>query len=236
VPHRARDAWSSFLRAPVSGLLACGFFPVDTAVCRRLCALFVMEAATRRVRILGVTARPHRDRATRQVCNLMMRLENRVDQFRFFRRDRDGKFCDALDAVLAGAGVRVLLSRPRSPKANAFAERWAGTVRREGTDRLLILNERRLRAVLDTCTDRCNRHRPHPSLHQRPPRTVETGQTTSVVPLGGASAALDRWAASSANTASGLTPPWQTTWSTTRSEVFTRDRYGRTQWLRISAG
>ena len=70
----------------------------------------------------------------------MVTLEDRIDRFRFFLRDRDGKFSDAFDTVLAGAGVQVLLSPPRSPKANAFAERWVGTVRHECTDRILIIN------------------------------------------------------------------------------------------------
>ncbi|WP_406516409.1 integrase core domain-containing protein [Streptomyces sp. NBC_00134] len=86
-----------------------------------------------------------------------------MDRFRFFLRDRVGKFSDPFDAVLGGAGVQVLLSPPRSPKANAFAECWVGSVRRGCTDRMLILNERHLRTVLDAHADHCNRHRP-PSL------------------------------------------------------------------------
>ncbi|MGW9031592.1 integrase core domain-containing protein [Streptomyces sp. NPDC055722] len=142
---------------------------MDTALCRRLYVLFAMEVATRRVHVLGISAHPNRDWMTQQVWNVMMDLEDRVDRFRFFLRDRDGKFSDAFDAfdaVLADAGVQVLLSPPRSPKANAFAERWVGTGRRECTDRLLIMNERHLRAVLNTYAVHYHRHRPHQSLHQ----------------------------------------------------------------------
>ncbi|MGW1802676.1 integrase core domain-containing protein [Streptomyces sp. NPDC001984] len=92
-------------------------------------------------------------------------------------------FSGAFDAVLAGADVQVFLSPPGSPKANSFAERWVGTVRRECTDRLLIMNERLLRAVLDTCKGHYNRHRPHQSLHQRPPQSVEAGQPAPEIPL-----------------------------------------------------
>jgi hypothetical protein len=158
---------------------------VDTALCQRLYVLVVMDVATRRVHVLGISAHSNRDWVTQQVRNLMMDLEDPVDLFRFFLRDRDGKFSDAFDAVLADAGVQLLLSLPRSAKANAVAEHWVSTVRRECTDRLLIMDERHLRTVLNTYTDHYNRHRPHQSLHQRSPQASDTDQTAPAIPFEG---------------------------------------------------
>lgn len=80
--------------------------------------------------------------------NLLMDLADRIEQFRFLLRDRDAKFTDTFAAILASEGIRILRTPMRAPEANAFAERWVGTVRRELLDRMLLLGRRHLEMAL----------------------------------------------------------------------------------------
>ena len=88
---------------------------------------------------------------------------------RFLLRDRDAKFAGSFDAVFASEDVRVIRTPIRSPKANAFAERWVRTARSECLDWLLILNRRHLERVLRVYVDHYNRARPHRGLGLRTP-------------------------------------------------------------------
>jgi len=109
-----------------------------------------------------------------------MGLEDHVGQLRFLVRDRDTKFTAAFDAVFAAEGIRVLRTPVRAPRANAYAERWVGTVRRELLDRMLIVGCRQLRSVLAEYVDHDNGHRPHRALEQEPP--LRPGVPVTVAP------------------------------------------------------
>jgi len=138
-----------------------------------------MEIGTRRVHILGVTAHLTGAWTAQQARNLLMDLGERADQFRFLIRDRDSKFTSVFDEVFAGSGMRIIKTPVRSPRANSFAERYAGTLRRECLDHLLIYGERHLRRIVAGYAWHYNERRPHQSREQRPP-LYEPGQSVDI--------------------------------------------------------
>jgi hypothetical protein len=125
------------------------------------------------VHLSGITATPVGEWVVQQARNLSFTLAERTCPAKFLIRDRDTKFTAGFDEVLCSEGIRVLLTPIRSPRANAFAERFVGTVRRECLDRLLIFHRHQLQSVLVEFVRHYNGHRPHRSLGQHPP--FETG-------------------------------------------------------------
>ena len=171
-PARQTDTtWRRFLCAQASSMLAIDFFPVDCAVTlRRVYCLFAMEVGSRYVHILGVTTHPDGPWTTQQLRNRLMDLGDRAAEFRFLIRDRAGQFSASFDALLADAGITTVKIPPRSPRANAFAERFVRTVRAEVTDHMLIFGARHLRAVMAEYAAHYNGRRPHRALQLQPPR------------------------------------------------------------------
>jgi hypothetical protein len=152
-----------------AGIIACEFFTVDTIWLRRLYVLFFIELDTRRVHLGGVTASPNGAWATQQARNLLLVLGEQGRQVRFLLRDRDAKFSLSFDDVFRSESAQVLVMPMQTPQANAYAERWIGTIRAEYLDWLLIVGRGHLEHVLRVFVGHYNRHRPHRALRLEAP-------------------------------------------------------------------
>ena len=168
-PQRDAQSWRSFLRAHGESILACDFFTVDTIWMRRLYVLAFISIDSRRVEYFAITSKPDTAWMLQQARNLLMELDDRDRPARFLINDRDAKFPRAFDALLSNDGVEIIRTPVRAPNANAYMERWVGTVRRECLDRLLIVGHRQLEHVLRVYVTHYNRQRPHRALDLNPP-------------------------------------------------------------------
>lgn len=182
-PRRSGPTWAEFLRAQAKGVLATDFFTVDTVLLRRHYVLFVIEVERRVVHLIGVSANPEKPWVTQVARNFVGDLEEAGRRFRFLVRDRDTKFTSTFDGVFASIGIEAIKTPVRSPRANAFAERFVRTVRDDCLDHLLIFSRRHLEAAVREYLHHYNRARPHRGLGFEPPQAdtaVEDTRTGAI--------------------------------------------------------
>jgi putative transposase len=146
---RAELSWREFLRAHAASIMACDFFTVETLCLGRMHVLFFIELGTRRVHLAGCTPNPDGVWTAQQARQLAWSFPERPGPIRFLIHDRDSKFSDSkfskpFDDVFRSEGVEIIRTPFRAPNANAFAERWVGTIRRDCLDWLLIASRRHL--------------------------------------------------------------------------------------------
>lgn len=189
---RRGPTWREFLIHQASGIIACDFLTVETVWLRTLYVLFFVELGTRRVQVAGATRNPDSAWVTQQARNVAGTLEEQGASPRFLIHDRDTKFSGSFDAVFKADGIRIICTPIRAPNANAFAERWVGTVRAECLDWTLIQGRRHLERVLRTYVQHFNDHRPHRGLNLKAPagpdpprRPALTGQVRRRSAIGG---------------------------------------------------
>jgi transposase InsO family protein len=176
-PQRDEHSWRDFLRQQAATTLACDFFTVETAWLKRIYVLFFISLERRRIEFVACTPSPTGSWVAQQARNLLMTLDEREQPLRFLIHDRDAKFSGGCDHVFQSEGITVIHTPLQAPNANAHAERWVGSVRRECLDRLLIFSRRQLEHVLRVYTHHYNRHRPHRSLAFRPPEQADRSPT-----------------------------------------------------------
>ncbi len=182
-PRRGHTTWRAFLAQHREQLLACDFFTVDTLFVRRLYVLFFIELGSRRLHLAGCTAHPTAAWVTHQARQLAWQLQG-IDgrAIRFLIRDRDGKFPASFNRVFASEGLAVVKTPPRTPNANAVAERAVRSLREECLDQLLIINQAHLRSVLAEYAAYYNHRRPHQGREQGPPMPLTAAPTLPATP------------------------------------------------------
>jgi putative transposase len=127
------------------------------------------ELETRRVHLAGVTEHPDGRWVAQQARNLFLAPGGAAASWRFLIRDHDAKFAGAFDEVFHSEAIQIVRTPIRAPRANAYAERFVGTIRRECLDWLLITNRRHLERVLRAYLEHYNERRPHRALHLKAP-------------------------------------------------------------------
>lgn len=169
-PQRGQLSWGSFLRSHAATTLACDFFSVDTVRLQRLYVLFFISIGRRRLEYVACTSSPDTAWMTQQARNMLMELDDRQQHPLFLIHDRETKFSRAFDGIVQSEGITIIRTPFRAPNANAYAERWVGSVRRECLERLLISSRGQLERVLQVYVRHYNQQRPHRALELRPPQ------------------------------------------------------------------
>ena len=169
VPGRDRQTWPAFLRSQAHAILAADFFETRTLTGARLYVFAVIEHATRRVRVLGVTAHPTAIWTTQLARNLVMDLQDAGATVKYLIRDRDSRYTAAFDAVFRSEGIAIVKTGIQVPRMNAIIERWVRSCRAELLDRTLIVNQAHLLHALREYEAFYNEHRPHRTLRAAAP-------------------------------------------------------------------
>jgi putative transposase len=166
-PRGSGPGWREFLRAQAASIIACDFFTVESVLLRRYyaCSSSPTQAGASGWPAARLTTGAW---VTQQARNLG--LEFADEGMRFLIRDRDSKYSGPFDEAFRTAGIRIVTTPMRAPKANAIAERFVRTVRGECLAWLLILNRRHLERVLRVYVEHYNPQRPHRALDLQSPQ------------------------------------------------------------------
>ena len=162
-------SWRHLMSHYKDQILACDFFTVETLFLKTIYVLFFIEVGSRRVHFAGCTTNPDSAWISQQARQLVWNLDDQNTRFRFLIRDRDTKFTDAFDTIFRSEGLKIIRTPRRAPNANSHAERWILSARTECLDKLIVVNQRHLHAVVTEYVDYYNNARPHQGIDQQTP-------------------------------------------------------------------
>lgn len=195
-PKVPSPTWRSFLRNHLPDMAAIDMFVVATATFRLLYALIVLSLDRRRVVHFEVTPNP-----TQYWLSGQMTEAFPWDTApRYLVRDRDKSYGPIFRHRVRAMGITEVITAPRSPWQNPYAERLIGSIRRECLDHVIILNERHLRRVLSAYFQYHHDSRTHLSLGKdcprpRPVQDASAGKIIAFPEVGGLHHRYERRAA-----------------------------------------
>ncbi len=167
----AETPWRKFLRLHMNTLVACDFFTksVITPLCIKTAyCLFFIHLGTRKVFLCPATYHPQERWVMQQARNVQMWFDDQGVEARFLLRDRDTKLTAAFDQLFRDAGTRIVKTPVKAPNANAYAESWVGSLKRECLNYFVCFGLGHLNHILGEYVYFFNRYRPHQGLGNRP--------------------------------------------------------------------
>jgi len=173
------QTWRTFLDNHVADLVSVDFFTVPTATFRILYVFVILRHERREITHFNVTYHPTAQWTAQQL----------VEAFpfdsapRYLLRDRDAIYGEKVQRRIKSLGIEEVVTAPRSPWQNPYAEHIIGSIRRDCLDHVIVINERHLRRILREYIDYYHTCRTHLSLNKDPPqtRTVEQPEMGSIV-------------------------------------------------------
>ena len=189
------QTWRTFLANHVAQIMAADFFVVPTATYRLLFVLVILAHERRRIVHVAVTAHPTAAWTVQQLRNAFPW----DDSPQYLVRDRDHAF-DAWVHAAKTMGIDQILTAPRSPWQNAYAERLIGSIRRECLDHVIVFNEAGLHHILSRYIEYYEHSRTHLSLEKdapipRPVVMPSEGRVVAIPQVGGLHHRYERRAA-----------------------------------------
>jgi putative transposase len=170
-PRRGEGTWDEFLKRHATTLWACDFFSKKVWTTKGLVevlVLFFIQVGSRRVHMAGMTANPDRAWMVQQARNRAMIFDQEPVKPKYLLRDRDSKFVQEFDAILASEGIEVKPIAVRAPNQNAVAERFVQSAKSECLDHFIVFGEAHLRHLLSEYLIYYHHFRPHQGLGNRP--------------------------------------------------------------------
>ncbi|MCZ6836069.1 MAG: integrase core domain-containing protein [Planctomycetota bacterium] len=170
-PERGkRTSWKKFLKAHWGTIAAADFLTVEVWTFRgltRFYVFFVIDLATRRVQIAGISATPNGNWSEQMARNLADPFDGYLRIHQYLITDRDPLYTQAFRNIFRSSGVTVVRLPPRSPDLNAYAERFVRSIKSECLSRMIFFGERHLRTTIGEYMEHYHLERNHQGLKNR---------------------------------------------------------------------